>query len=117
MTACLSLLDLATEERPFGSSRWGVEEEGSSSSRLRRERLVSLRPTEAGVPDRDSSSSSSDSTARDLRLGIEGMTESCCGAKKVGAVTKYFTDAGSAIRDRQESRNEPGWTPDVIYRS
>ena len=71
--ACLPLLDLATEERLLASPRWVVDEGVSSSSRLRRERLVSFRPTDAGVPDRDSSSSSSDSTTRDLRLGIEGI--------------------------------------------
>lgn len=74
VATCLSLLDLATDESPFPSRRGGVEAGVSSTSRLRRERLVSFRPTEAGVPDRDSSSSSSsDSTVRDLRLGTEGI--------------------------------------------
>jgi hypothetical protein len=74
VTACLPLLNLATDESPFAGRRGGVEAGVSSSSRLRRERLVSFRPTEAGVPDRDSSpSSSSDSTVRDLRLGTESI--------------------------------------------
>jgi hypothetical protein len=44
--------------------------------------LVSFRPTEAGVPDRDSSSSSSDSTARDLRLGTESILTTYVGERQ-----------------------------------
>jgi hypothetical protein len=84
VTACLPLLDLATDESPFASRRGGVETGVSSSSRLRRERLVSFRPTEAGVPDRDStsSSSSSDSTVRDLRLGTESILTTYVGERQ-----------------------------------
>lgn len=72
-TACLPLLDLGADDRPGARPRWGVDEDVSSSSRLRRDRLVSFRPTEAGVPARDSSCSSSEPTVRDLRLGIKDI--------------------------------------------
>jgi hypothetical protein len=82
--ACLPALDPGAGNRPTARACCDVGGGVSSSSRVRRERLVSLRPTEAGVPARDSSGSSSDSTGRGLRLGIDDIVAAqlATGAKR-----------------------------------
>lgn len=107
MTARLPLRGLTTDERPFASSRWGVE--SGVFSRLRRERLVSFRPTEAGVPDRDPSGSSSESTVRDLRLGIEGIVAVASVNKKCPRSERFpKRERHGEIRDCQATLEQSG---------